>query len=185
MEVEPLGSLQCTLLDRRSGTPLSDALVTCVIGGNRLVQLEADARGHFRASMPQGVYELVISARGELKLSLRGIGVLAGHTQQMTRALVVGPTDEVDDGAPSSAIGGWLTDRLNHPVANAAVTATGTGQRVYTTSSDRDGAYIIHDVKPDKYDVTIRNAARTLSRETIIIPAQRSFHRHDVRLLAL
>src|SRR5665213_4160227 len=70
--VEPPGTLFCTLVDRRSSVPLSDARVTCVIGGG-IVQVDVDTRGEFRADFPQGVFDLVISARGELSLTLRGV----------------------------------------------------------------------------------------------------------------
>src|ERR1700678_4789386 len=103
---EPLGTLFCMLVDRRSSVALADARVTCVIGGG-IVQVDVDSRGEFRADFPQGVFDLVISARGELSLTLRGIGILAGHTQRILRAFIPGEDDGAD-GAPASAIGGQL-----------------------------------------------------------------------------
>src|ERR1700684_2859316 len=101
------GTLFCTLVDWRSSVPLANARVTCVIGGG-IVQVDVDNRGEFRADFPQGVFDLVISARGELSLTLRGVGILAGHTQRMTRAFIPGE-DDGNDGVPASAIGGYLT----------------------------------------------------------------------------
>ena len=177
------GTLQCTLLDRRSSVPLSDARVTCVIGDARIVQLDADARGEFRAEFPQGVYELVISARGELSLIIRGIGVLAGHHQRLTRALV--PGDAVPDDQATAAIGGYLIDRLALPVVDAAVTATMAGGSVYTARSDKAGAYVIHAVAPGTYDVVVRAGTRVVSHESVTVAAERTFKRHDLKLVAL
>jgi hypothetical protein len=191
---EEPGTLLCTLVDRRSSVPLSDARVTAVVGGG-IVQVDVDSRGEFRANFPQGVYELIISARGELSLTLRGVGILAGHTQHITRAFVPGEDDGYD-GRPASAIGGYLTDRLGHPVIDAAITATllperssltlgGGGSHTYTARSDKFGAYLIHAIKPGTYDVVVRSRSSTLSNERITVPSERMFHRHDLRLMAL
>jgi hypothetical protein len=188
------GTLLCTLVDRRSSVPFSDARVTAVVGGG-IVQVDVDSRGEFRANFPQGVYELIISARGELSLTLRGVGILAGHTQYMTRAFVPGEDDGYD-GVPSSAIGGYLTDRLGHPVVDAAITATLVTERAsfalgapsahtYTARSDKFGAYLIHAVKPGTYDVVVRSTSRTLSNERVAVASERTFHRHDLRLVVL
>lgn len=191
---ETLGNLICTLVDRRSSVPLSDARVTC-ISSSGIIQVDVDGRGEFRATFPQGVYELIISARGELSLTLRGIGILAGHTQYMMRAFVPGEDDGYD-GVPSSALGGYLTDRLGQPVVDAAITATlvterpsyalgGAGSQTYTARSDKFGAYVIHAIKPGTYDVVIRTTARLLSNERITVASERHFQRHDQRFIAL
>ncbi len=178
---EAYGTLFCTLVDRRSSVPLSDARITCVIGGG-IVQVDADSRGEFKASFPEGVYELVISSRGELSLTLRGVGVLAGHTQRITRAFV--PGEDTDEGLPSSAMGGYLVDRLGKPLPNAAITATATdGKQTYTARSDKFGAYIIHGMRSGTYAITIRNTQRTLWSERITIATERQFLRFDQRLL--
>jgi hypothetical protein len=175
------GILFCTLVDRRSSVPLADARVTCVIGGG-IVQVDTDARGEFRANFPEGVYELIISSRGELALTLRGIGILAGHTQHVLRSLT--PGEESDGGQPSSAMGGYLVDRLNHPLVNAAITAVALdGNQRYTAQSDKFGAFIIHGMQPGTYDVSVRNTQRTLINERITIAAERQFYRWDQRLL--
>jgi hypothetical protein len=192
MPSEPPGTLFCTLVDRRSSVPLSDARVTCVIGDG-VVQVDVDARGEFRADFPEGVFDLVISARGELSLTLRGIGVLAGHTQRIMRAFIPGE-DDGHDGVPASAIGGYITDRLGHPLVDAAVSAIlvpppgtplyGTsGAQTYASQSDKVGAFVIHAIKPGTYDVVVRNKQNTLSNERVIVKADRAFHRHDLRLM--
>ena len=180
---EPCGILRCSLVDRRSGAPLSDARVTCVIADAGIVQVDADARGEFSAEFPQGVYEMLISARGELALIIRGVGVLAGHTQHVTRALI--PGESVTDDHATSAIGGYIIDRLGHPVAHAAITAGVAGGRVYTAKSDRTGAYVVHAVEPGTYDVVVRSTSRVLSNEPVVVEAERRFKRHDLRILAL
>ena len=186
------GTLFCKLVDRRSSVPLSDARVTCVVGAG-IVQVDVDTHGEFRADFPQGVFDLVISARGELSLTLRGIGVLAGHTQHIMRAFIPGE-DEVNDGLPASAIGGYLTDRLGKPLMDAAVTATlvpppgtplygGPAGQTYASQTDRVGAFVIHAIKPGTYDVVVRTKQSTLSNERVIVPERRTFQRHDLRLM--
>jgi hypothetical protein len=175
------GILFCTLVDRRSSVPLSDARVTFVIGGG-IVQVDTDTRGEFKAIFPEGVYELIISARGELSLTLRGIGVLAGYTQHILRALT--PGEETAEGAPSSAMGGYLVDRLGKPLAEAAITAVAADRKqTYTGRSDKFGAFVIHGMQPGTYEVSIRNTQRTLSTEKITIASERQFYRYDQRLL--
>ncbi len=177
------GTLTCTLLDRRSGAALADAHVTCVVRGG-IVQVTADQRGEFTAIFPEGVYEFIISTRGELSLMLRGIGVLAGHTQRIMRALIPGDGTR-GEGEPSSAIGGYLIDRLAHPVVDAAITLVSLADRqTYTAKSDRFGAFIIHAIQPGAYDVAVRNTQRTLASERITIAAERQFYRFDQRLLS-
>lgn len=176
------GVLACTLLDRRTSVPFSDALITCAVSGSRILQANADMHGEFRAEFPEGAYDLVISARGELSLSLRGIGVLGGHVQHLTRALL--PGDAVDS-TPASAIGGYLVDRLGHPVTDAAITLSRVGGNRYTTQSDRVGAYIMHGVEPGEYDMVIRNTKRTLYSDHVVVPEEKSFLRRDVRIIAV
>jgi hypothetical protein len=187
------GTLHCTLVDRRSSVPLSDARVTCVYGGG-IIQVDVDQRGEFRADFPEGTFELVISARGEIGLTLRGIGILAGHTQHMLRAFIPGEDDGYD-GVPASAIGGYLTDRLGHGVVEAAVTASlvpdkstpiygaAGAAHTYTGKSDKFGAFIIHAIKPGTYDVVVRTAQRTVSNERVVVLDHRVFVRHDLRLM--
>jgi hypothetical protein len=180
------------LVDRRSSVPLSDARVTCVIGGG-IVQVDVDSRGEFRADFPEGVFDLVISARGELSLTLRGIGVLAGHTQRIMRAFIPGE-DDGGDGVPASALGGYITDRLGHPLVDAAVTATlvpppgtplygGPGVQTYAAQTDKVGAFVIHAIKPGAYDVVVRTKQNTLSNERVTVPNHRVFQRHDLKLM--
>jgi hypothetical protein len=191
---DPVGTLICTLVDRRSSVPLTDARVTCISSAG-IIQVDVDSHGEFQATFPQGVYELIISARGELSLTLRGIGILAGHTQYLLRAFVPGEDDGYD-GVPSSALGGFLTDRLGQPVVDAAITAALVTERpsyqigapsaqTYTTKSDKFGAYVIHAIKPGTYDVSVRTTKRLLSNERVAIPVERHFQRHDLRFIAL
>ncbi len=178
------GTLTCTLLDRRSSAPLAEAHVTCIVRGG-IAQVLTDQRGEFTAIFPEGVYEFIISTRGELSLMLRGIGVLAGHTQRLMRALIPGDGTRSGEGEPSSALGGYLIDRLGHPVVDAAITAVSvTDRQTYTAKSDRFGAFIIHAMNPGAYDVAVRNTQRTLASERITIAGERQFYRFDQKLLS-
>jgi hypothetical protein len=106
---ELTGSLCCTLLDRRSSVPLGGARITCVGRDNRVTQFDADRVGRFTTTLREGAYDLVISARGYLSLLVRGVGVLGGHKQLMTRALVPGE-GEKPECEPATALGGYVTD---------------------------------------------------------------------------
>ena len=175
------GTLFCTLVDRRSSIPLADARITFVVSGG-IVQVDTDSRGEFKAIFPEGVYELIISSRGELSLTLRGVGVLAGNTQHIMRSLI--PGEETAEGQPSSAMGGYLVDRLGKPLPEAAITAVAADRKqTYTGRSDKFGAYVIHGMQPGSYEVSIRNTQRTLSSEKITIAGERQFFRYDQRLL--
>jgi hypothetical protein len=148
------------------------------VAGSRIAQLDTDARGQFRSDFPEGVYDILISARGELSLMLRGIGVLGGHEQHITRALV--PGDSADNVAAASAIGGFVSDRLEHPVQGLAVTARNElSSQVYTGHTDRFGAYVLHGVPPGEYDLTFRTVTETLHKEHLTITAAKQFHRRD------
>ena len=180
-----MGSLLMTLLDRRSSVPLAGARITCVWRDNRISRMDADDRGHFRATLPQGVYDLVISARGYLSLLVRGIGVLGGYHQQLTRALVPGE-GQTAEGDPATAMGGYVTDRLGRPVGNVTIHANSeNGTSAYTTRTDKTGAYVLHGVVPDMYDLTVRSMERSLLREHAPISHVKNFVRMDLRLIQM
>jgi hypothetical protein len=179
------GSLCCTLLDRRSSVPLCGARITCIGRDNRAIRFDADRFGRFTTAMPEGVYDLVISARGYLSLLVRGVGVLAGHRQLVTRALVPGEGDDCDH-EPAAALGGYITDRLGRPVANVTIHVSGEdGEASYTTRSDRDGAYLVHGMPPQTYDLTLCAMERRLAREHVAVANPRDFVRLDLRLMQM
>jgi protocatechuate 3,4-dioxygenase beta subunit len=179
------GSLCCTLLDRRSSIPLSGARITCVGSDQRVLRFDADKFGRFTTSMPQGVYDLVISARGYLSLLVRGVGVLAGHRQLVTRALIPGEGDDCER-EPAAALGGYITDRFGRPIANVTVHVAGKdGEAAYTTRTDREGAYLLHSMHPQIYHLTLCAVDRRLAHEQIEVSNPRAFVRHDLRLMQL
>ena len=181
--VEPTGSLCCTLLDRRSSVPLTGARITCVGRDNRVSRFDADRFGRFTTKLPQGVYDLVISARGYLSLLIRGVGILGSHHQVMTRALVPGQGDDPEC-EPATALGGYITDRLGRPVGNVTINiGSERGDVAYTTRTDRAGAYLLHGVVPQMYDLTICAMERRLARELVPVANIKEFVRLDLRLM--
>jgi hypothetical protein len=179
---EPSGSLMCTLLDRRSSVPLSGARITCVWRDNRISLLDSDPGGNFSAALPPGVYDLMISARGYLSLIVRGVGILPGHALHVVRALVPGEGTDLE-AVPATAVGGFITDRLGRGVSNVTVHLTAEdGSNAYTTRSERDGAYIVHGVVPDMYDLAVRAMERTLVRDYVPIAHVKHFVRFDLQL---
>jgi hypothetical protein len=177
-----MGELICTLLDRRSSMPLAAARIMCVGRDRRVARLDTDEHGNFRAHLPQGVYDLVISANGYLSLLVRGVGVLADYQHVVTRGLVPGE-GEFAESEPATAIGGYVTDRIGRPVANVMMHANAeNGSFAYTTRTDRRGAYVLHGVVPELYDLTVRSMERTLTREHVPIAHVNDFIRLDIRL---
>lgn len=179
------GSLCCTLLDRRSSVPLVGARITCVGRDNRIIRFDADRFGRFTGTLPQGTYDLVISARGYLSLLVRGVGVLAGHHQTVTRALVPGEGSDAE-GAAATALGGYIRDRFGRPVSNVTIhLAAADGDTAHTTRTERDGAYLLHGIVPDVYDLTICAMERRLVREYVPIANPKEFIRIDLRLMQI
>jgi carboxypeptidase family protein len=179
------GTLHCTLLDRRSSVPLAGARVTCVWRNERVSVINADERGSFTAELPEGVYDLVISARNYLSLFVRGVGVLAGYRQSLVRGLIPGEGQPLD-GEPSTAIAGFVRDRIGLAVPNATIHVNGeNGGPAYTTRTDSAGAYVVHGVIPGSYDLAVRSGDRTLAHAHVPIAHVKSLIRHDLRIIQL
>jgi len=180
------GTLRCTLLDRRSSVPLSGARAMCVGRDGRASVFDADPRGAFEKALPQGVYDLVISAHGYLSLTVRGVGVLAGYCQALTRALVPGEEGQTADDQPATAIAGYVVDRVGLAVPGVAIHVNGTDRgSAYTTRTDRQGAYVVNGVPPGMYDLAARSDERTLAREHVPIAHVKTLVRVDLRLVQL
>ncbi len=179
------GTVQCTLLDRRSSVPVRGARVTCLWRDQRVSVMRADDRGTFTANLPEGVYDLVISARGYLSLFVRGIGVLAGYNQAIVRGLIPGE-GQAPDGEPSTAIAGYVRDRVGRTVPDVAIHVnTGGSGSAYTTRTDNGGAYVLHGVLPGMYDLFARRAERTVAHEHVAIAHVHDLVRRDLRLVQL
>jgi hypothetical protein len=182
---EQTGSLCCTLLDRRSSVALSGARITCVGRDNRITRHDADRLGRFTTKLPQGVYDLVISARGYLSLLVRGVGVLGGHDQVVTRALVPGEGNSAES-EPATAIGGYITDRFGHAVANLTIRVNAEkGDIAYTTRTNAAGAYLLHGIIPETYDFTVCVMERRIARQIVPIAHVKDFIRLDLRLMQI
>lgn len=184
--MEPsFGTLRCTLLDRRSSIPLAEARVMCAGRDGRVSRFDTDQGGAFEGEFPQGVYDLVISARGYLSLTIRGIGILAGHHQSLTRGLVPGDGQTLE-GEPATAIAGYVVDRVGLAVRNIAIHANEEkGGSAYTTRTDSSGAYILHGVRPGMYDLSVRVGERTVEQRPVPIAHVKELVRLDLRLVQL
>jgi hypothetical protein len=184
-EVEvTFGTLHCTLLDRRSSLPLAAARISCVSRTERMSVHTTDENGIFVAQLPEGVYDLVISARHYLSLSVRGVGVLAGYRQDILRGLIPGEGGRGLEGEPSTAIAGYVRDRVGQTVGNIAIHVNSTdGRSAYTTRTDKIGAFVLNDVRPGMYDLVARAGERTLALEHVPIAHVRDLVRVDLTLL--
>ncbi len=180
---DTFGTLQCTLLDQRSSAPLDGARVTCIWRDERVSTIKADAQGTFVAQLPQGVYDLAISAQGYLSLFVRGVGVLGGYHQAIVRALIPGHGQDLA-GEPSTAIAGYVRDRAGTAVVDAIIHLNGENDgAAFTTRTDRRGAFVVHGVRPGMYDLVVRSGERTLAKEHVPIAHVKTLVRHDLRLL--
>ncbi|MGD0051425.1 MAG: carboxypeptidase-like regulatory domain-containing protein [Vulcanimicrobiaceae bacterium] len=179
------GTLHCTLLDRRSSVPLAGARITCVWRNERVSAHTADENGSFVTELPEGVYDLVISARGYLSLSVRGVGVLAGYRQDLLRGLVPGAGQPLE-GEPSTAIAGYVRDRVGQTVGNVAIHVNANdGSTAYTTRTDKIGAFVLNGVRPGMYDLVARTGERTLALAHVPIAHVKDLVRVDLTLLQL
>lgn len=190
---QSFGTLRCTLLDRRSSLPLSGAQAMCVGRGGRISVRDADQQGTFEALLPEGVYDLVISARGYLSLTVRGVGVLAGYTQAVIHGLVPGSGVALD-GEPATAVAGYVVDRVGLPVPGAAIHVNPTGAAyttrepagsAYTTRTDRQGVYVVNGVVPGMYDLAVRADERTVAFAHLPIAHVKNLLRVDLRVVQL
>jgi hypothetical protein len=179
------GTLHCTLLDRRSSLPLAGARVTCIWRNERVSVHTTDQDGRFVAQLPEGVYDLVISARGYLALSVRGVGVLANYRQDLLRGLVPGAGQAIE-GEPSTAIAGYVRDRVGQTVNDIAIhVSSNDGSLSYTTRTDKIGAFVLNGVRPGMYDLVVRSGHRTLALEHVPIAHVQDLVRVDLTLLQM
>jgi hypothetical protein len=180
---ELTGSLCCTLLDRRSSVALSGARITCIGRDNRVMRFDADRFGRFTTTLREGAYDLVISARGYLSLLVRGVGVLGGHKQMITRALIPGQGENPECDS-ATALGGYITDRFGRPVGNITIHINAErGDIAYTTRTDRDGAYLLHGILPNMYDLTVTAMERRVARELVPVANAKDFVRLDLKIM--
>jgi protocatechuate 3,4-dioxygenase beta subunit len=161
----------------------------CIGRGGRISVFDADARGTFQATLPEGVYDIVVSARGYLSLTVRGVGVLARYTQALTHGLVPG-TGVPLDGEPATAVAGYVVDRVGLPVPGAAIHLNPTQARegagsAYTTRTDRQGVYVVNGVVPAMYDLAVRAAERTVAFAHVPIAHVKELLRVDLRVVQL
>lgn len=160
----------------------------CVWRDQRMTSISADENGQVEIELPEGTYDLVVSAKGYLSMLLRGIGVLAGHRTDVMRGLIPGEGHGEDEPA-STAVGGFVKDRLGHPLPNLLVQAVTRTQsiietgKVYAARTDRFGAYVIHGIGYGDYELVVRAAERLITKEGLEVHDVKHFVRHDVQVM--
>jgi len=144
-----LGAIAGRVTDRRTGEPVSGAVVVATDGNGRL-KVRADGRGNYiLKGLKPGNYEVIAVARGYLKETFpRRVPVTAGNvTKDIDFALAPKPR--------KGAIMGRVVDARTHePVAGAVVTArgeNGDGRAV----TDRRGCYALR-LQPGAYRLVAR-----------------------------
>jgi hypothetical protein len=183
-----VGQLSCRFIDRRSSFPLAGAFVMCVWPDRRMSSVATNEDGRVMLELPEGAYDLVVSAKGYLSMPLRGVGVLGGHRTEVLRGLLPGDGHGSDED-PSTAVGGYVRDRLGHPLVNLMVqvvsqtrSVTDSG-KTYAARTDNRGAYLLHGVGHGTYDLVVRATDRVVTRETLGIADVKHFVRHDITLV--
>ena len=77
-----------------------------------------------------------------------------------------------------------IPDSILRAVGNVTIHANSeSGSNAYTTRTDKTGAYVLHGVVPDMYDLTVRSMDRLLIKEHVPISHVRNFVRMDLRLI--
>jgi len=183
-----VGQLTCLFIDRRSSFPLAAAQLMCVWPDKRMSSISTNDDGRAALELPEGAYDLVISAKGYLSMLIRGVGVLAGHKTEVMRGLIVGE-GRGENEVPSTAVGGYVRDRLGHPLPNLLVQAVAQTKSIvdsaktYAARTDNHGAYVIHGIGDGQYEIVLRAAERLLQREPLNVADVKHFVRHDISLI--
>jgi hypothetical protein len=183
-----VGHLSCLFIDRRSSFPLGGAQLMCVWPDKRMSSISASDKGRATLELPEGAYDVVVSAKGYLAILIRGVGVLAGHKTEVMRGLTPGEGHGENE-VPSTAVGGYVRDRLGHPLPNVLVQAVLQTRspidstKTYAAPTEKDGAFVLHGVGNGTYELVIRAAERTMAREPLSVPDVKHFVRKDITLL--
>ena len=174
--------LDVVVIDRRSSIPLGSAVINVVRDEAHLTTEHADVHGRVSVDLPEGAFDVMVSAGGYVASLFRGVGVLAGQRVEIVRALGAGE-GRVEE-PPAGAIGGRCLDRLDQPLANIIVQAMSDTLN-YTVRSDKHGCYMLNGVQPGKYRVTWRSGDRALLTQEMKVERPRQFIRFDAQLLFL
>lgn len=160
----------------------------CVWPDKRMSTIATSGDGSATLELAEGAYDVIVSAKGYLSMLIRGVGVLGGHKTDMMRGLVPGEGHGEEE-HPSTAVGGYVRDRLGHPLSNLLVqlvtqtrSLVETG-KTYAGSTDNRGAFVVHGVSAGEYEIVLRTTNRLLAREPVRISDVKRFVRHDVTLL--
>lgn len=162
----------------------------CIWPDKRMSSISTNAQGRAALEVPEGSYDLVVSAKGYLSMLIRGVGVLGGHKTEIMRGLIPGQGHGEDE-IPSTAVGGYVRDRLGHPLPNVMVQAIFQTRSIldqdqaktYAARTDAHGAYVIHGVADGDYELVLRAAERTMAKERLSVPDVKHFVRRDITLI--
>ena len=180
-ERQQSGTLAGKFLDRRSSHPLAEARLSVVGHDGRATFGKTNAAGEFSLKLPEGVYDLAISARGYLSMLIRGLGVLSGHRVEIVRALVPGEAGSEPPADVTTAIAGYVTDRLGSALQHVAVELRSDAHKQHART-ERNGAYVFHSVPLGDYDIFFRAGDRALEKVPVAIPSTKTLTRIDKRL---
>lgn len=163
--METMGSLSCRFVDRRSSRPLPGARIMCVRHDQHLHSLATGETGDCEFVVAEGVYDLIVSAPGYVAALLRGIAVLAGERTLVIRSLDPG-TGRGQEEEPSTAVAGFVRDRLGHPLSNVVVQAVSKA-KTYAAPTDQHGVYRIHGVPEGEYELFVHGTEGTIAKESL------------------
>lgn len=160
----------------------------CIWPDQRMSTIATSNDGSATLELAEGAYDVIVSAKGYLSMLIRGVGVLGGHKTDMMRGLIPGEGHGEEE-HPSTAVGGYVRDRLGHPLMNLLVQLVMQTKSIvdsgktYASHTDNRGAFVIHGVTNGSYEIVLRDSIRLLAREPITVADVKHFVRHDVTLL--
>jgi len=135
------GVLEGTVTDGASDAPIAGARVHAVGPVDRTVS--TNNAGFYRFRLPEGSYDMTVTAFAYLPGSASGVPVVEGQTTTQDFALALGPANSVSGTVTSSSTG--------LPIANAQVRVLNTP--IPPAMTDVNGMYAIPSVPVGTYDL--------------------------------
>ncbi len=136
------GTIEGTVTDLSSGLPIAGASVTLSMVGEADRVRTTDASGYYSTMLPQGDWDISVSAFGYIDDSATAVSVVEDLTTTQDFALTT---------APSALLSGYVYDDEAAPVDGAAITILNTP--LAPATSGVDGYYEITMPTGTTYDV--------------------------------
>lgn len=142
------GSVQGTIINAQTGTPLPDTLIRIIDSGGVLVAVsQTDVNGVYRVDgLAPGSYTLV-AVNAEFQNQTLGFTAISDQTVTLNSAL---------NPNPGSITGTVLNAQTSAPIAGASILIFPSGSfiPVFETAADQNGSFTAGSLQPGAYSVT-------------------------------